>query len=184
MPRRSNGTNIDSNDSFIRVRSGYSNVYAVNAHLLSTEKEECDSKLSESDTLKMTQGRTYEDMSFLGVFFNFQYYLLLIPFKTVLETGTNQYRIQTHIVQKIFCLCIHTVVILIVTSLLILAVLRLTNNLEPKIVDIFTLVSILSTFVSFFLTIFMVWRRREEYLEVVENTRVNLKRAQKIKLLV
>ncbi|CAL8102570.1 unnamed protein product [Orchesella dallaii] len=180
-----NCSRIDSANRFIRVHSGNSNVYNVNGHLIRVEKEECDcNKIGESDSSRMTSERqSYEEISLLAVFFNFLYYFPLIPFKTVLVAETNQYRIQTHMVQKILCLFFHFGVVFFVVSLSLLGVLELKNTLEPSIVRIFDAVNNFTTCASAFLIIFILWRRREKYLEVVENTRVTLRQVKKLKIL-
>ncbi|CAL8102560.1 unnamed protein product [Orchesella dallaii] len=182
--RRYSGS-IDSNNRLIRVHSGYSNVYDVNSHLINVENEEYDyNKVGESDTLRIKHDHTPEDNSFLAHFFNFFYYLLLIPFKTVLDKETNQYRIKTNMVQKIFCIFFHIAVMFSLISFLLLGGLQLINTLEPRIVDMFDFFCNLSICVSSTFIIFMLWRRKEKYLEVIESTRIQLRRAKKIKILI
>ncbi|CAL8102579.1 unnamed protein product [Orchesella dallaii] len=179
-----NCSNIDSSRRLIKVHSGYSNVYVVNTRRIKVEKKEWDSnKMSECYTSRMTQCQTCDEISFLVEFFNFFYYLLLIPFKTVLVTETNQFRIQTQMVQKILCLFCHTAVMFVVIHLALLCGVRLQFKLEPSLVELFDMVSIIFHCVSNALLIFMVWRKREEFLEMVGSTRVSLRRAKEIKIL-
>ncbi|CAL8102536.1 unnamed protein product [Orchesella dallaii] len=106
---------------------------------------------------KFKSDETDEEISFLVPFFNFFYYLLLTPFKIVLDPETNQYSIKTHGLHK--------------------------NNSEPSIITVFDFVSNFCFFITTSLTIFILWRRRDKFLEVIESTRVMTKRTNGIKIL-
>ncbi|CAL8102533.1 unnamed protein product [Orchesella dallaii] len=133
---------------------------------------------------KFLTGESGDDISFLVPFFNFFYYLLLIPFKTVLDPETNQYCIKTHVLHKILCILFHAIIEVFMISLWIYNGLQFQKNLEPSIVTVFDFVSNFCFFITTSLTIFILWRRRDKFLEVVESTRVTLKRTNGIKTLI
>ncbi|CAL8102551.1 unnamed protein product [Orchesella dallaii] len=84
----------------------------------------------------------------------------------------------------VFCLFFHTAVMFSVISLILLGGVQLKNNLEPSLVDLFESVSNFSNCVTVALLIFILWRRTEKYLELIESTRVTLRHAKKIKILI
>ncbi|CAL8102588.1 unnamed protein product [Orchesella dallaii] len=130
----------------------------------------------------MEKSQIGNEISFLAIFSNFFYYLMFVPFKTVLDPETNHYRLQTHPVQKMFCLFGNIGVVAFTTYLLICGLL-LKQQLEPSIVDAFDFVANFSICISTVLMIFILWRRRMKYLEVIESTRITLRRARRIKIL-
>ncbi|CAL8102545.1 unnamed protein product [Orchesella dallaii] len=133
---------------------------------------------------KFQNDESVDEISFLVPFFNFFYYLLLIPFKTVLDPDTNQYCIKTHCLHKILCPFFHAMVVFFMISFCVLSGLQFQTNSEPNIVTVFDFVSNFSSFTLTSLMIVILWRRRDKFLQVIESTRVTSKKTKTIKTLI
>ncbi|CAL8070637.1 unnamed protein product [Orchesella dallaii] len=126
------------------------------------------------------------ESALLVPFFNFFYYLGLVPFKTELVRKTNRYCIRTNILQQIMCGILHVFLCVFGIHVSIACILQFKKDTHMSIIAMLEFACNLSSMICMFLMMWIVWRKRErdQYLHLIEITRCNLKHPKAVAFLV
>lgn len=109
---------------------------------------------------------------YLASTLNFYFYLGVVPFKIVYRNQTDEYYIYEHKIQKFFCGCCHLGAVLVsgyITANPSLVVSD-RNAYLVRVLDFFIL--IIFSCCGNLNMIFILWRRKNEWLQLVQFTRV------------
>lgn len=131
--------------------------------------------------------------SYLAIFFNVFYYTALIPFKTVLEEQSNQYILKTSLLQQvnkywinlikcsyfhysillfqqIVCGIVHIGAVLFLAGFGVHDIFKIRSDDASSIVVIFDFGSNLGTAFAAMFLLYILWTRRNDYLDVINHT--------------
>lgn len=129
-----------------------------------------------------SQTKLFGRNPFMVPFYNFHFYLFLVPFKIAYDSDKNEYTLKKYLCQRLTCFVVHLVAFSYLFLTAIMSGAELVGLSRKKgedgsregktIASVFDFVSNSNSLFLLALSINTMWRKPEQVLEVVERTKI------------